>query len=192
MLGADLAAEILVFKGLGKMAKVSRLDNVLKVDTGFRVSLSDWDSAKKFFKDHPDYPSATEFFKPKNGYKPYNSPTPQNWFTKGGTLELIEVADGALTFRYTNDIDGVPVSFDYVGGLPKLDGFVVNRRTDIQDIELTGNRSKDFELANLAAGYDKTPGGFTGHHDMPCGKMVLIPTSIHEMFGHQGGFSICR
>lgn len=55
------------------------------------------------------------------------------------------------------------------------------------DIELTGNRAHDFKLANKAAGFDKTPEGYTWHHHENAKTMQLVPTDIHDEVKHTGG-----
>ena len=59
-------------------------------------------------------------------------------------------------------------------------------------IRLTGSRSKDFTAANKAAGFKRTPKGYTWHHHENLGKMQLIRTSVHSQFWHRGGVSLSK
>jgi hypothetical protein len=65
------------------------------------------------------------------------------------------------------------------------------RHPDVPDvqIDLTGSRSKDFRLANEAAGLDSTPDGYTWHHNQEPGLMQLIEYDAHRLTAHTGGFS---
>ncbi len=57
-------------------------------------------------------------------------------------------------------------------------------------IEPTGQRIKDFRLANKAAGFKKTPDGFTWHHHQETGIMQLVPNDLHKNVRHTGGIAI--
>jgi hypothetical protein len=50
----------------------------------------------------------------------------------------------------------------------------------------------DFTRANKAAGFRKTPPGYTWHHVEDGKTMLLVPTDIHESFPHTGGASPAR
>ena len=54
-------------------------------------------------------------------------------------------------------------------------------------IELTGSRTKDFDLANKHMGWSVKPKGWTWHHHEEAGRMQLIPTTIHKKVNHTGG-----
>ncbi|WP_413776625.1 HNH endonuclease [Pseudomonas sp. B21-054] len=54
-------------------------------------------------------------------------------------------------------------------------------------IELTGNRDRDFKLANQSSGYKRTPDNFTWHHHQESGLMQLIPSDLHDAVRHTGG-----
>jgi RHS repeat-associated protein len=77
---------------------------------------------------------------------------------------------------------GIPFDRD---GYPD---FSKSSRADVQ-IEFTGTRAGDFRAANKAAGYDKTPEGYTWHHHQDGKTMQLVPTTSHKYTGHDGGFS---
>ncbi|MFV0458755.1 MAG: polymorphic toxin-type HINT domain-containing protein, partial [Actinomycetales bacterium] len=86
----------------------------------------------------------------------------------------------------THPTSGVP--FDDAG----FPNFSAWRHPEVSDvrIQLTGSRSKDFRLANEAAGLARTPTGYTWHHHQDTGLMQLIRADIHRTTGHTGGFSM--
>ena len=53
------------------------------------------------------------------------------------------------------------------------------RKKELFIAGLDGNYAHDFHLANKAAGYDKTPAGFTWHHHEDGKTMSLVPTDLH-------------
>jgi len=59
-------------------------------------------------------------------------------------------------------------------------------------ITLTGSRPGDFKAANKAAGFDRTPAGYTWHHHQDGTTMQLVPLELHGQTGHTGGFSLTR
>jgi hypothetical protein len=54
-------------------------------------------------------------------------------------------------------------------------------------IKLGATSKGDISAANLAAGYAKTPRGFTWHHHQTEGLMQLILTKLHDAVQHTGG-----
>lgn len=56
-------------------------------------------------------------------------------------------------------------------------------------IKQTGTRAGDFKAANEAAGFKKTPEGYTWHHHQDGTTMQLVPRDIHAQTGHTGGFN---
>ena len=54
-------------------------------------------------------------------------------------------------------------------------------------IELTGTREADRAAANQAAGFQRTPEGYTWHHVEDEGTMMLVPTDLHRAVSHTGG-----
>ncbi|MEV0093698.1 polymorphic toxin-type HINT domain-containing protein [Streptomyces sp. NPDC050738] len=60
-------------------------------------------------------------------------------------------------------------------------------------IALTGNRPKDFALADKAAGINAAyrRSKWTWNHSEDCGFMELVDMAVHAGTGHTGGFSIC-
>ncbi len=56
-------------------------------------------------------------------------------------------------------------------------------------IKMTGDRPRDFKLANEAAGLRRTPEGYTWHHVEDGTTMQLVPTDLHEAVRHSGGVS---
>lgn len=55
------------------------------------------------------------------------------------------------------------------------------------DIQYTGDRADDFDLANTAAGLSEKPEGYTWHHHENGRTMQLIPTDLHDAVRHTGG-----
>jgi hypothetical protein len=53
----------------------------------------------------------------------------------------------------------------------------------------SGSRAADYAAANLAAGLNATPVGYTWHHHINAGQMELIDSAVHRAFGHSGGFA---
>ena len=64
-------------------------------------------------------------------------------------------------------------------------------RVNHQEVKITrtGSRAGDNRAANEAAGFSKTPEGFTWHHHQDGTTMQLVPKDIHAQTGHTGGFS---
>jgi RHS repeat-associated protein len=84
-------------------------------------------------------------------------------------------------------VTGVP--FDS-NGFPDFSSYLYPDGTNDVKINPTSNRNLDFDAANLAAGYDETPKGYTWHHHQDRGRMQLVETDVHVKTGHTGGFSI--
>jgi hypothetical protein len=60
-------------------------------------------------------------------------------------------------------------------------------------IDYQGSRPRDFSAANKAAGYERTPEGWTWHHDeAELGKMYLVPEDLHYAVRHSGGVAEYR
>lgn len=79
-------------------------------------------------------------------------------------------------------------------GCPEFSAYLyvkkMEKNVDVNIGVLTGNRAHDDALANVAAGFDKTPDGYTWHHHQDLGRMQLVETEIHKKTGHTGGHSI--
>jgi RHS repeat-associated protein len=83
----------------------------------------------------------------------------------------------------THPKTGVP--FD-TGGYPDFKAAgVVEAEVKISQ---TGTRAGDFKAANEAAGFRRTPEGYTWHHHQDGTTMQLVPRSTHARTGHTGGF----
>jgi hypothetical protein len=63
-------------------------------------------------------------------------------------------------------------------------------RTKDVKLKQTGARSGDFAAANKAAGYEKTPEGFTWHHHQDGTTMQMVPRDVHAQTGHIDGFKL--
>ncbi|MEU9856258.1 SpvB/TcaC N-terminal domain-containing protein [Streptomyces sp. NPDC047974] len=81
-------------------------------------------------------------------------------------------------------VTGVP--FD-TQGFPDFSAWRHPQVADVR-IQLTGDRKKDFALANKASGLRGTPEGWTWHHHQDSGLMQLVDRDIHAETGHTGGF----
>ena len=77
---------------------------------------------------------------------------------------------------------GFPDFTDYADDAAKQLG----RDTTVKVEGITGKRKSDFVLANKAAGFDKTPSGYTWHHVEDCVHMQLVPTTVHKPTSHSG------
>ncbi|WP_152658615.1 HNH endonuclease, partial [Oceanobacillus sp. CFH 90083] len=126
--------------------------------------------------------------------KPLNSPIPERWYRKGGSISI----DNNGTWTYTNR-SGTSVS--YPNGYPDFRPFL---HPDVKpvniEIHIPKNNQKDFEAANRAAGLNKDshpsvpkknqpPEGYTWHHHEDGTTMMLVEADIHDEFRHIGGQS---
>lgn len=53
--------------------------------------------------------------------------------------------------------------------------------------EVSASSFSKKQLDAIRSGAEKIP-GFTWHHHQEIGRIMLIPTDIHQAVGHQGGF----
>ncbi|MBC2368389.1 hypothetical protein HBP99_07060 [Listeria booriae] len=126
--------------------------------------------------------------------KPRNSPVPEKWIKKGGSISI----DGNGTWSYTNK-NGQMVS--YPDGYPD---FEVYRHPNVEPVTIEvatpKNPQADFRAANLEAKLDKNsqppvpeltkpPIGYTWHHNEDGKTMELVDAKIHKEFRHIGGQS---
>jgi hypothetical protein len=81
------------------------------------------------------------------------------------------------------------VPFDSAG-FPDFSAHLYTGGTSDVTIVPQHDRTKDFAAANKAAGYTKTPAGYTWHHHQDYGRMQLVETTVHAKTGHAGGYSI--
>jgi plasmid stabilization system protein ParE len=104
---------------------------------------------------------------------------PRNHEFAGGELprELLppKYREKGLRFKST----GYPDFEPYAMTLP-------NGKKTVR-IELTGSRRADEALANKAARLEETPESYTWHHVEDEGKMMLVPTDLHQEVAHTGG-----
>jgi filamentous hemagglutinin len=61
-----------------------------------------------------------------------------------------------------------------------------NGQKDIR-VAYTGSRSADKAAANSAAQLERTPRGYTWHHNEDTETMCLVPEDLHETVRHTGG-----
>jgi RHS repeat-associated protein len=83
----------------------------------------------------------------------------------------------------THPVTGIPFN---ANGFPDFSSVA----KETVKIVYTGTREGDYEAANLAAGLQETPEGYTWHHVEDGTTMQLVPTDIHTATGHTGGFSM--
>lgn len=123
-----------------------------------------------------------------------NAPLFTNWLDRGRGVELMPEGH----FRYSSDvrIDGRPrtIMVDYPSGYPDFRPFL-DHPSGVRSVEVasTGRRSDDNRLANAAVGHpewgDRSPRGWTWHHDQDGRTMQLVPRAIHQRYGHRGGIA---
>lgn len=126
--------------------------------------------------------------------KPMNSPVPEKWIKKGGSISI----DGKGTWSYTNT-KGQTVK--YKNGYPD---FLEYSHPTIKPVKIPvaipKNPQADFKLANQLSGLSKTseppvpalnqpPKGYTWHHHEDGTSMILVEKNVHREFTHIGGQS---
>jgi hypothetical protein len=126
--------------------------------------------------------------------KPMNSPTPEKWFKKGGSISIDENG----TWTYTNKI-GQSVS--YPNGYPDFSPYA---HPTVEPVTIKVAKPKnpqlDFKEANVKAGLSKNsdppvpasnkpPEGYTWHHHEDGKTMILVDEDVHREFRHIGGQS---
>ncbi|NMF01395.1 HNH endonuclease [Aneurinibacillus aneurinilyticus] len=126
--------------------------------------------------------------------KPKNSPVPEKWYKKGGTISIDENG----TWTYTNK-KGQSVS--YPDSYPDFSMYTHPTVKPVE-IEFTKptNRPTDYKKANAKAGLskdsdppiaasNKPPKGYTWHHHQDGKTMILVDEKVHAEFTHSGGIS---
>ncbi|MBC1793652.1 hypothetical protein HCA52_09515 [Listeria booriae] len=126
--------------------------------------------------------------------KPMNSPVPDKWIKKGGSISI----DSKGTWSYTNKT-GQTVR--YPDGYPDFEEY---SHPSIKPVKITvmspKNPQADFKAANKLAGLSKdsnpplpslsrAPEGYTWHHHEDGTTMILVDFDIHQQFKHIGGQS---
>ena len=103
----------------------------------------------------------------------------------GGIIGLTQGGDSLRNGHLAGGIHpktGIP--FDK-SGFPDFSGVA---KAEVK-IRQTGTRAGDFRAANEAAGFSKTPEGYTWHHHQDGTTMQLVPRDTHAQTGHTGGFN---
>ena len=97
-------------------------------------------------------------------------------------------ADGAMTYTMA---DGTAVRYSSTG-FPDFSPYLYNGGAGQSQVSiaLAGSRTLGEITANAAARFNKTPLGYTWHHNEDVGLMELIEEEVHGSFPHTGGFSI--
>ncbi len=126
--------------------------------------------------------------------KPMNSPIPEKWYKKGGSIFI----ENNGTWTYINK-SGTSVS--YPNGYPDFTPFMHPNVKPVKiEVHSPKNNPKDFENANKAARLTKDtdppiidirkpPDGYTWHHHEDGKTMMLVDEDIHREFRHIGGQS---
>ncbi|MBC2100109.1 hypothetical protein HCJ70_13745 [Listeria booriae] len=126
--------------------------------------------------------------------KPMNSPVPEKWIKKGGSISI----DGKGIWSYTNK-RGQTVK--YPNGYPDFTEYShPTVKPVIIKVATPKNPQADFKAANLEAKLDKNsvppvpqlnqpPKGYTWHHHEDGKTMVLVEKGVHRDFTHIGGQS---
>ncbi|MBC1906300.1 hypothetical protein HCA64_07415 [Listeria booriae] len=127
--------------------------------------------------------------------KPMNSPVPEKWIKKGGSISI----DGKGIWSYTNK-RGQTVK--YPNGYPD---FTEYSHPTVKPVTIKyanpTNRPADYKAANIQAGLDrnsippvtslnKAPSGYTWHHMEDGKSMMLVDMKVHAEFAHKGGISL--
>ncbi|PFG12304.1 HNH endonuclease [Bacillus sp. es.036] len=127
-------------------------------------------------------------------FKPMNSPKPDKWYKKGGSIFI----DDNGVWTYTNKSG---VSVRYPNGYPDFKPYM---HPNVQPVKIEvyspKNNPKDFENANKAAKLTidtdppiidvrRPPEGYTWHHHQDGKTMMLVDEDIHREFRHIGGQS---
>ncbi|CAO5681875.1 MAG: hypothetical protein NEHIOOID_01342 [Holosporales bacterium] len=117
--------------------------------------------------------------RPINGRMPINS-------EYAGKVYTFDKLPDIIKSKYPN------LQRDYQHGIPFTGtghpDFSRYARSKV-DIEFSGSRIRDENLANRLLGYKETPAGFTWHHHHNGKSMQLIPTDLHDAIRHAGGFA---
>jgi RHS repeat-associated protein len=116
-----------------------------------------------------------------------------------------------LISEFITRVNGrLPINHSYAGQTYKLSGDLGNKypkgvqfdeqgfpnfsaysKSSVQ-ISVTGKHNIDFQRANQAAGYSKTPDGYTWHHHQDGKTMQLVPKDLHKEVRHTGGAATKR
>ena len=149
------------------------------------TKFSNWKEMQDYYRNHPDYGSATKFVKTN---KPMGSRNLKKWFKNGGT---IEIADGNNQVWIYHSADGHKAG--YVHGRVVFFDEDLHENANIAKFyggNFTGDRSVDKQNAlNYLKDfdYDEIPEGFVLHHDYRNGRYILVAEDIHRLFTHYGG-----
>ena len=109
-----------------------------------------------------------DFTKPDFGMRPGRWDTPK--INETDRLALAEKYPNGV--RYTRD------------GYPVFTPYEIDR---VRISNLTGDRTDDADLANLATKRAETPAGYVWHHVEDGRTMELVPRDLHEAVRHTGG-----
>ncbi len=121
-----------------------------------------------------------------------NSPLPENWLKKDGSISISESG----TWTYTNKASK---SVSYPNGYPNFMPYVHPTVKPVEiEVAKPENRPADYKAANEKARLskdsnppvpeaNKPPVGYTWHHHQDGTTMILVDKDIHREFTHTGG-----
>jgi hypothetical protein len=123
------------------------------------------------------------------GYqRAFRKPSPDNKDFVKKTLN----DDGSV--NYVMKVGNKEVTVVYKDGCPDFSDFKYKGTDGLAEVKVkyTGNRAKDIKLANEAAGFSKTPKGYTWHHLEDAETLILVESAVHNKFAHTGGYAIFK
>ncbi len=104
-----------------------------------------------------------------------------NGYYSDGTVQSVTIDRTGVQVGYTPE------------GYPDFTPFLYNGpegNANVVRIQMTGDRSADFDAANAAAGFQETPDGYTYHHSENLGVLQLVQSDVHAVVPHSGGVSV--
>ena len=118
------------------------------------------------------------------GFNRYNyaNNSPYKYFDPDGRIPLDAFKKLGLLVR-NEHVKVHKTGVIFKNGFPDFSPYAVKT----VEIKQTGNNVVDFAAANLAAGLEVQPKGYTWHHHENGTTMQLVPTSLHGQVGHSGG-----
>ena len=106
--------------------------------------------------------------------------------------KMVKHGDNRVTYTKTSRYTKKSYDITYNNGDPDFSKYKYKGSGGKSTVEIdyTGKRYSDFKAANAAAGFKKTPKGYTWHHMQDAKTMMLVETDVHRTFPHTGGFSL--
>ena len=180
----------------GAIVSGSKVENTHAAENFFRAKIEDVKGIGKGSKGggNGNRLKIEDFTKEILETKPMNSPIPEKWYKKGGSISI----EYNGTWTYTNKSG---VSVRYPDGYPDFTSFMHPNVKPVKiEVHSPKNNPKDFKNANIEAKLSKDtdppifdirrpPLGYTWHHHQDGETMLLIVKDIHDEFKHIGGQS---